>query len=135
MHSLHTGVWVINVFGLFFILGAHEHYSIDVFVAFYISSRLFLYYHSLSNNRVLFQKDHKRVKIWFPMFSYFESNIHSMVPNEYQNPFKMAASACKYVKNKVSRVKRVLLPAKNVPTHHNHHSNNHHHEKSLKKSN
>ena len=83
---LHTGVWVMNVFGLFFILGAHEHYSIDVFVAFYITSRLFLYYHSLANNKVLFQRDHKRVKIWFPLLSYFESNIHSIVPNEFQCP-------------------------------------------------
>ena len=78
MNWLHTFTWVMNVFGLFFILGAHEHYSIDVFVAFYITSRLFLYYHSLANNKALFQRDHKRVKIWFPLLSYFESNIHSI---------------------------------------------------------
>jgi sphingomyelin synthase-related protein 1 len=86
MHLFHTTVWIMNVFGLFFILGAHEHYSIDVFVAFYITSRLFLYYHSLANNKVLFQRDHKRVKMWFPLLSYFESNIHSIVPNEFQRP-------------------------------------------------
>jgi hypothetical protein len=89
MHAFHTIVWIMQMFGLFFILGAHEHYSIDVFVAFYISSRLFMYYHSLSNNRVLFQNDHKRVKTWFPMFSYFEGNLHSRVPNEFQNPLKI----------------------------------------------
>ncbi len=78
MSWLHTMTWIMNMFGLFFILAAHEHYSIDVFIAFYITSRLFLYYHSLANNKALFQRDHRRVKIWFPMLSYFESNIHSI---------------------------------------------------------
>jgi len=101
MSWLHTSVWVANVFGLFFILGAHEHYSIDVFVAFYITSRLFLYYHSLANSKVLFQRGHQRVRIWFPLFSYFESNIHSSVPNEYQLPPNIFYYIYKFIKNKI----------------------------------
>ena len=85
LNWLHTGVWVMNIFGLFFILAAHEHYSIDVFIAFYITSRMFVYYHSLSNNKVLLQHDHRRVKIWFPLFSYFEENIHTQVPNHFED--------------------------------------------------
>lgn len=69
------------MFGIFFILAAHEHYSIDVFVAFYITSRLFLYYHTLANNHALI--DSNRTRIWFPMFSYFESSVDGIVPNEY----------------------------------------------------
>nr|XP_045618737.1 sphingomyelin synthase-related protein 1-like isoform X2 [Procambarus clarkii]XP_045618738.1 sphingomyelin synthase-related protein 1-like isoform X2 [Procambarus clarkii] len=86
MYYLHIASWVLNTFGIFFILAAHEHYSIDVFIAFYITSRMFLYYHSLANNRALHQRDSFRTKIWFPMFSYFEAYIDGIVPNEYSNP-------------------------------------------------
>lgn len=73
------------MFGIFFILAAHEHYSIDVFVAFYITSRLFLYYHTLANNQALMQRDSNRTRIWFPMFSYFESSVNGIIPNEYES--------------------------------------------------
>lgn len=83
LYFLHTLTWLLNMFGIFFILAAHEHYSIDVFVAFYITSRLFLYYHTLANNQALMQRDSTRTRIWFPMFSYFESSVNGIVPNEY----------------------------------------------------
>ena len=87
MYYLHTTSWVANMFALFFILAAHEHYSIDVFVAFYITSRMFLYYHTLANNRSLMFRDKKRTRIWFPLFSFFESKCDGIVPNEYEWPF------------------------------------------------
>ena len=86
MYWIHTTTWILNIFAIFFILAAHEHYSIDVFIAFYLTSRLFLYYHSLANNRALTQGDRKRTRIWFPMFSYFESKVNGIVPNEYEWP-------------------------------------------------
>ncbi|XP_073408156.1 sphingomyelin synthase-related protein 1 isoform X3 [Dendrobates tinctorius] len=82
---LHTLSWVLNLFGIFFILAAHEHYSIDVFIAFYITTRLFLYYHTLANTRAYQQS--RRARIWFPMFSFFECNVKGPVPNEYCWPF------------------------------------------------
>ncbi|ESO01311.1 hypothetical protein HELRODRAFT_100598 [Helobdella robusta] len=83
---LHTLGWVFNFFAIFFILAGHEHYSIDVFIAFYITSRLFLYYHSLANNRVLIQRD-ARTRIWFPLFTFFEFSMDGVVPNEYELPW------------------------------------------------
>ncbi|XP_017473228.1 PREDICTED: sphingomyelin synthase-related 1 [Rhagoletis zephyria] len=85
LYFLHTLTWLLNMFGIFFILAAHEHYSIDVFVAFYITSRLFLYYHTLANNQALMSHDSNRTRIWFPMFSYFESSIDGIVPNEFDS--------------------------------------------------
>ncbi|XP_074602203.1 sphingomyelin synthase-related protein 1-like isoform X2 [Brevipalpus obovatus] len=88
-YYIHTVSWVLNLFGVFFILAAHEHYSIDVFIAFYISTRLFLYYHTLANNRALYQEDRERTRIWFPLFSFFESGICGIVPNHFEQPFKL----------------------------------------------
>lgn len=92
------------MFGIFFILAAHEHYSIDVFVAFYISSRLFLYYHTLSNNQALMQRDSNRTRVWFPLFSYFESSVEGIVPNEYDTPGEIVSNIVNFVKSKFSAV-------------------------------
>lgn len=86
---VHTISWVLNLFGIFFILAAHEHYSIDVFIAFYITTRLFLYYHTLANTRAYQQS--RRARIWFPMFSFFECNVNGPVPNQYHWPFERPA--------------------------------------------
>ncbi|XP_022701348.1 sphingomyelin synthase-related protein 1-like isoform X3 [Varroa jacobsoni] len=110
-YYLHTLSWVVNLFGIFFILAAHEHYSIDVFVAFYISTRLFLYYHTLANNRALMQMDSKRTRIWFPLFYFFESGVDGIVPNEFVTPRSMV----RYLRIKTTRLynrvvsKRILL--------------------------
>lgn len=90
VHILHTVAWIINLFGVFFILAAHEHYSIDVFIAFYITTRLFLYYHTLANsqNNSNTNRDRDRTRIWFPLFYFFESNVRGMVPNEFENPIQ-----------------------------------------------
>ncbi|XP_058461102.1 ceramide phosphoethanolamine synthase-like [Malaya genurostris] len=89
LYFLHTLTWLLNMFGIFFILAAHEHYSIDVFVAFYITSRLFLYYHTLANNQALMSHDSNRTRVWFPMFSYFESSVDGIIPNEYDTVYEV----------------------------------------------
>nr|AEE62041.1 unknown [Dendroctonus ponderosae] len=98
IYYLHTLSWMMNMFGIFFILAAHEHYSIDVFVAFYITSRLFLYYHTLANNQALMQRDSTRTRVWFPLFSYFEASVEGIVPNEYDTPAEVTRQFCGFVK-------------------------------------
>ena len=70
-YVIHLLSWFCNIFGMILILAAHEHYTIDVLIAFFLTSRLFLYYHSLANNAVLHSISDRRLAIWFPMFSYF----------------------------------------------------------------
>ena len=100
LHLLHTFSWLCNVFGIFLILAAHEHYSIDVFIAFFITSRMFLYYHSLANNQALLQQDRRRTQAWFPLFSYFESKCNGIVPNTYEWPSPWPKSLKNYFINR-----------------------------------
>ncbi|CAF0882705.1 unnamed protein product [Rotaria sp. Silwood1] len=88
-YVIHLLSWLCNILGMILILAAHEHYTIDVFIAFYLTSRLFLYYHSLANNAVLHSISDNRLSIWFPMFSYFERNIQCMVPNVLRIPWPL----------------------------------------------
>ncbi|CAG9766550.1 unnamed protein product [Ceutorhynchus assimilis] len=97
IYYVHTLSWMMNMFGVFFILAAHEHYSIDVFVAFYITSRLFLYYHTLANNQALMSRDSTRTRVWFPLFSYFENSVDCIVPNEYDTPAEVAKQFINFV--------------------------------------
>ncbi|CAG5120763.1 unnamed protein product [Candidula unifasciata] len=85
-YYVHIVSWVLNFFGIFFLLAAHEHYSIDVFMAFYLSSRLFMYYHTLANNRALMAPDARRTRVWFPLFAFFESKCEGRVPNQFEHP-------------------------------------------------
>ena len=100
IYFLHTVTWIFNVFGVFFILAAHEHYSIDVFVAFYISSRLFLYYHTLANNKSNWSVNvGQKAWFYFPLFYFFESKIDGKVPNEFEMPLTL--KDIRQAKNKV----------------------------------
>ncbi|UYV82970.1 SAMD8 [Cordylochernes scorpioides] len=106
MYYLHTFSWVLNLFGIFFILAAHEHYSIDVFVAFYISTRLFLYYHTLANNRALMHGDRKKTRIWFPLFYFFESGVDGVIPNEFETPSVIFRNFYNWVKELIKSKKK-----------------------------
>lgn len=97
------------MFGIFFILAAHEHYSIDVFVAFYITSRLFLYYHTLANNQALMQRDSNRTRIWFPLFSFFESSVDGIVPNEFESPSVIVCNLISTAKDVVNHCQACLF--------------------------
>lgn len=118
MYFLHTFTWMLNMFGIFFILAAHEHYSIDVFVAFYITSRLFLYYHTLANNQALMQRDSNRTRIWFPLFSFFESSVDGIVPNEYESPSKIIYNIICALRDICSFVKQKMMQKTQYEVHH-----------------
>lgn len=81
--------WVLSAVGIFCILLAHDHYTVDVVVAYFITTRLFWWYHSMANQQSLKETSQSnpfsRVW-WFRMFQYFEENVRGTVPRNYQLP-------------------------------------------------
>ena len=84
---LHALCWLLNFVGMLMILAAHEHYSIDVLISYYITSRLFVYYHTLASSVQVRRSDEKRRRIWFPLFWFFEYRTPLVIANEYEWPF------------------------------------------------
>uniref|UniRef100_A0A0N4Z0U5 SAM domain-containing protein n=1 Tax=Parastrongyloides trichosuri TaxID=131310 RepID=A0A0N4Z0U5_PARTI len=101
-YLLHTSTWVMNFFAIFFILAGHEHYSIDVFIAFYISSRMFLYYHAYAYNSMNLNITDSRVRLWFPLGWFFEAGGQGRVLNEYEWPIQLGKIVLFFKKNKRS---------------------------------
>jgi len=48
---LHGFYWVMALVGILLVLAARGHYTIDILVAYYITTRLWWIYHSLANAR------------------------------------------------------------------------------------
>lgn len=48
----HWFCWTLSASGVVCILVAHEHYSIDVVVAYFVSTRTFWWYHTMANSHV-----------------------------------------------------------------------------------
>uniref|UniRef100_A0A915E536 Sphingomyelin synthase-like domain-containing protein n=1 Tax=Ditylenchus dipsaci TaxID=166011 RepID=A0A915E536_9BILA len=82
-HMVHTTGWI---------LAGHEHYSIDVFMAFYIASRMFLYYHTNAYNLWNLTNTDWRVRVWFPLGWFFEAGGLGKVENEFDLPWEGSLS-------------------------------------------
>ncbi|KAG9484985.1 hypothetical protein GDO78_008211 [Eleutherodactylus coqui] len=85
----HWFCWSLSVVGIFCILLAHDHYTVDVVIAYYITSRCFWWYHTMANQQVL--KEASPLNLlsrvwWYRPFEYFERNVHGVVPRSYQWP-------------------------------------------------
>ncbi|XP_064173810.1 phosphatidylcholine:ceramide cholinephosphotransferase 1-like [Anguilla rostrata] len=90
----HWFCWTLSAVGIFCILLAHDHYTVDVVVAYYITTRLFWWYHTLANQQVLKETSQtnpvSRVW-WYRLFQYFEENVQGVVPRNFQLPFSWRA--------------------------------------------
>ena len=90
---LHWIAIMVSVSGVVFLMIAHGHYSVDVILAYYITTRLFWIYHTLANNPVLKEKGPNNYFShiwWWHVFYYFEKNINCPLPRRYEWPISWA---------------------------------------------
>ncbi|XP_032511854.2 phosphatidylcholine:ceramide cholinephosphotransferase 2-like isoform X1 [Danaus plexippus] len=87
---VHWAMWGSAVLGVSFVLLAHGHYTVDVVIAYYITTRLFWTFHSLlvtphrsgnGYNHYMIQREW-----WYWLFTYLERNVRGPVPRRYDWP-------------------------------------------------
>ncbi|CAK8672165.1 unnamed protein product [Clavelina lepadiformis] len=88
----HWICWSLATVGVVCILLAHDHYTVDVVVAYILTTRLFWSYHTLCNYEALKEASEGNVLSrawWFFLFRYFERNVSSKgpLPRQFEWPF------------------------------------------------
>ncbi|XP_013186789.1 phosphatidylcholine:ceramide cholinephosphotransferase 2 isoform X2 [Amyelois transitella] len=87
---MHWAMWGSALLGVSFVLLAHGHYTVDVVIAYYITTRLFWTFHSLlvtphragnGYNHYMIQREW-----WYWLFTYLERNVRGPVPRRYDWP-------------------------------------------------
>lgn len=90
---VHWAMWGSALLGVGFVLVAHGHYTVDVVIAYYITTRLFWTFHSLlvtphraggagaGYNPYMIQREW-----WYWAFTYLERNVRGPVPRRYDWP-------------------------------------------------
>ncbi|QQP40896.1 Phosphatidylcholine:ceramide cholinephosphotransferase 1like, partial [Caligus rogercresseyi] len=89
---LHWFSLIITLTGIVTLLLARGHYSIDVLIAYYITTRVWWIYHTLAHNqnlRIKSSEDENYLSSmwWFPIFQYFEKVVPAKpLRREYSLP-------------------------------------------------
>nr|CAD7262445.1 unnamed protein product [Timema shepardi] len=68
---------------------AHGHYTVDILIAYYVTTTLFWAYHTMANNSHLKQSGPNNFLArmwWFRLFQYLEKNVGGPVPRQYEWP-------------------------------------------------
>ncbi|KRY51442.1 Phosphatidylcholine:ceramide cholinephosphotransferase 1 [Trichinella britovi] len=86
---LHLLTWLVSASGILCILLSRGHYSIDVVIAYFVTTRLFWLYHTLANSAEL--KEYSVTNLmsrecWFSLFRYMECNVAPSVPRQFEWP-------------------------------------------------
>ncbi|XP_037116670.1 phosphatidylcholine:ceramide cholinephosphotransferase 2-like [Syngnathus acus] len=86
--------WVLSASGVLCILVGHEHYSIDVLVGYFITTRLFWWYHTMANTHALRRAPNNLLSRtwWNPVFNFLERNVQTNVPVVFSWPLTLPSS-------------------------------------------
>ena len=76
--------------GVALLLAGRGHYTIDVVVAYYVTTRLWCLYHLLltqQQQQLQLQQQQPGLELWWsPAARYFEANVLHPLPEEYSLP-------------------------------------------------
>ena len=99
---LHWLAWINAIIGVTLLLMARGHYSIDVILAYWITTRLWYLYHSMTTNPSLKQASNTNYfsKIWWwTLLRWFEENVKTgPLPNGFNLPLPKAL--CKSLRSR-----------------------------------
>lgn len=90
----HWFCWLLSASGVICILIGHEHYSIDVVIGYFVTTRLFWWYHTMANTQALRQAPNNYLSRtwWNPVFNFLERNVQTTVPVVFSWPLPMPSS-------------------------------------------
>ncbi|CAH1122861.1 unnamed protein product [Ceutorhynchus assimilis] len=89
LRIVHWLYWIMAVIGILMLQLSHGHYTVDVIIAYYVTTRIFWTYHTLANNPNLKQFSSNNLlsrSWWFALFLYFESNVGGTIPRQFDWP-------------------------------------------------
>ncbi|KAI6224100.1 PAP2-C domain-containing protein [Aphelenchoides besseyi] len=88
LHSLSAAASLVGVVCL---IVSRGHYTVDVIIAYWITTRVFWQYHTMTNFAILrdphCEDNHLRKVIWYPLFEYMEASVYQRLPQKYSLPF------------------------------------------------
>ncbi|XP_026225042.1 phosphatidylcholine:ceramide cholinephosphotransferase 2b [Anabas testudineus] len=92
----HWICWGLSVSGVLCILIGHEHYSVDVVIAYIVTTRIFWWYHTMANTHALRQSPNNYLSRtwWNRIFNFLEKNVQTTVPVAFEWPVALP-SCCR----------------------------------------
>uniref|UniRef100_A0A0N5C1U8 PAP2_C domain-containing protein n=1 Tax=Strongyloides papillosus TaxID=174720 RepID=A0A0N5C1U8_STREA len=93
---IHFVTWPLTFTNILFLLISRGHYTIDVAISYWLTTRLFWEYHTFAANPYLrndeSRDNHLRKYGWLFICRVMENNVHTSVPDEFDNPIKSVKS-------------------------------------------
>ncbi|XP_047443409.1 phosphatidylcholine:ceramide cholinephosphotransferase 2 [Mugil cephalus] len=101
----HWFCWLLSASGVVCILLGHEHYSIDVVIGYFATTRLFWWYHAMVNMPEVRQVSNSFLSRtwWNPIFNFLEKNVQAPVPLTISSLVKLPFCRQNYSKVEVGR--------------------------------
>jgi len=109
---VHGFYWIMAIIGILLVLSARGHYTIDILVAYYITTRLWWIYHTLANNRDFRRAEGNFINRvwWFRAFEWMEGNVKRNIPYHYSIPLPCYPSYVDFEARPVTVVRMLELP-------------------------